>query len=189
MRAKYEGSAHIVNICSNSEESWQSDLSPFKLGPCGLYDGKVAKRHENGWQYAKVYKCHADSHNNPTDAYWRWAEEGWDNPRAVRYPMGRGAVPLYSLWQGERLGYIDARKRIYAPLYIKAVRDTAGFAHLRQMYETMPELAFRDFDGYDHDKLGLSLTEVLNLPRRKMGHAFVLKMLLTNDPALQQLAP
>jgi hypothetical protein len=31
------------------------------------------------------------------------------------------------------------------------------------------------------------LTAVLNNPQRIMGHAFVLAMLLTNDPALEQL--
>jgi len=36
-------------------------------------------------------------------------------------------------------------------------------------------LAIRDFDGYDHDLLHMSLTEVLNFPNRKMGHAFVIK--------------
>jgi hypothetical protein len=35
--------------------------------------------------------------------------------------MGRGAKPEYSLWDGERLDYIEARKRIYAPLYARAV--------------------------------------------------------------------
>lgn len=45
----------------------------------------------------------------------------------------------------------------------------------------------RTADGYDHDNLGMSLTEVLNNPQRKMGHAFVLKMLLTKDAALKHL--
>ena len=30
-----------------------------------------------------------------------------------------------------------------------------------------------------------NLTEVLNNPRKKMGHAFVLKILLENDSALE----
>lgn len=70
---------------------------------------------ENAWQYAKVYKQH--THNGaPTSDYWDWARAGWSNPSAVRFPMGRGAKPEYSLWDGQRLGYIEARKKIYAPL-------------------------------------------------------------------------
>jgi hypothetical protein len=48
-------------------------------------------------------------------------------------------------------------------------------------------IALRDWHGYDHEKLGLSLTDVFNNPRKKMGHAFVLKMLLTDGPAMREL--
>jgi len=33
--------------------------------------------------------------------------------------MGRGVKPLYSLWDGKKLGYIEARIAIYDPLYIE----------------------------------------------------------------------
>ncbi len=36
-------------------------------------------------------------------------------------------------------------------------------------------------DGYDYHKLGMSLEDVLNNPKRKMGHAFVIAMILAND--------
>jgi hypothetical protein len=141
---------------------------------------------ENAWQYAKVYEDNAIA-GNPTKRYWTWARLGWANPRAVRYPMGKGARPLYSYWDGQKLGYIDARKQIYGPLYGEAVQQTAGWKTLQNLYQTTSHLILRDYDGHDHDALGLTLTQVLNNPRRKMGHAFVLKMLLTNDPALQQM--
>jgi hypothetical protein len=72
---------------------------------------------ENAWQYAKVYSCHTNPNSGaPTQEYWKWAREGWNNPSPVRFPMGRGAKPEYSLWDSQRLGYIEARKKIYAPL-------------------------------------------------------------------------
>lgn len=188
MRAKVDKEgAVIVNTCSNSDTNWQRDLSPFILGPCPLYDGRVAQTMENAWQYAKVYPKFLDENGDPTEAYWEWAEEGWKNPRAVRFPMGKGAVPSYSFWEGQKLAYIDARKVIYAPLYAEAVQKTEGFKKLKGLYQNEKRLILRDWDGHDHDKLGLSLTEVLNNPKRIMGHAFVLKMLLIEDPALGQL--
>jgi hypothetical protein len=51
---------------------------------------------ENAWQYAKVYKSYINKDGEPSTAYWTWAKAGWQNPRAVRYPFGRGAVPAYS---------------------------------------------------------------------------------------------
>jgi hypothetical protein len=50
--------------------------------------------------------------------------------------QGRGAKPLYSLWDGEKLGYIDARKRIYAPLYASAVVHADAFLELERLYRT-----------------------------------------------------
>jgi len=143
---------------------------------------------ENAWQFAKVYAVHLDRDDQPTDAYWEWAQAGWANQRAERYPMGKGAVPRYSLWDGEHLDYIEARKKIYGPLYIQAVQRTAGWQHLLELYESSTELYLRDWDGWSMERHNMAtLTDVLNNPFRKMGHAFVLKMLLESDPALGQL--
>ena len=65
------------------------------------------------------------------------------------------------------------------------------FKHLKELYENnAPDftLILRDFDGYDYVKQNMNLTQVLNNPTRKMGHAFVLAMLLTQDAALKQCA-
>ena len=185
-RVDTEG-ALVVNTCSNSASSWQSGLSPFLIGPCELFKGYVAKNMENGWQYTKLYETHANARGEPTPAFWAWAKQGFNNARAVRYPMGRGARPLHAWWDGEKLPYIEARKRIYGPLYAEAVQKTDGFKHLKKLYESESKLILRDFDGHDHDRLKMSLSQVLNNPRRKMGHAFVLKMLLTEDDALSQM--
>ena len=178
--------ATVINCCSNGT-GWERDLSPFLIGPCSLYGNMIAQNMENAYQYSKVYAEHADDSANPTRKYWEWAKEGWANPRAVRYPMGRGRKPLFSLWDGQKLPYIAARKVIYAPLYAEAVQKTQGFKNLVELARQLPTIILRDFDGYDHDALGMSLTDVLNNPHKKMGHAFVLKMLLTDDPAKAQI--
>jgi hypothetical protein len=146
-----------------------------------LYDGAAtgsSHNVENAWQFAKVYPVHVDKEENPTQEYFDWARDGWKHRRAIRYPMGKGAIPLYSWWAGEKLSYVEARKKIYVPLYTKAVVNTKAFAKLRELHEKLDEIWLWDFDGYDHVELGMTLKEVLNDPTRKMGHAFVLAMIL-----------
>ena len=49
--------------------------------------------------------------------------------------MGRGAKPEYSLWDGDHLLYIEARLRIYAPLYAQAVEQTQAWVQLQRAYQ------------------------------------------------------
>ncbi len=182
---------YVFNTCNNNPANWESDLSPFVIGPCKLYqhDGAMleAARFENAWQFAKLFASYADATNQPTPSYWEWAKAGWTNPKPIRFPMGRGARPLCSMWDGQRLNYIQARKKIYGPLYIEAIKNSAGYKKLVEVCETYDLVVLRDFDGYDHEKQSFSLSDVLNNPRKKAGHSFFLKMFLTGDEALKQL--
>lgn len=137
---------------------------------------------ENGWQFSKVYRHYLDKNGEPTAGWWNWARSGWAAQRACRYPMGCNARPEYSYWNGEHLDYIEARHRIYIPLYAYLVAKTKAFAELQRRYAGGDEIVLWDYDGYDHTALGFSLDDVLADPRRKMGHAFVLAMLLTRRP-------
>jgi hypothetical protein len=168
----------IINTTSRSEDSWSKQLSPFFLGPVELYDDYTADNVENAWQFSKVYPEHVSIDNTVTGAYYAWAEKGWSSTRAERYPMGKGRTPLFSLWDGNRLSYLEARKRIYAPLYSQAVVQTKAWEKLKKMYTRGDEFVLLDFDGYDYLKEGLTLKQVMDNPKRKMGHAFVLAMLL-----------
>ena len=174
----------VINTTSHSN-NFGKGLSHFFLGPCNLYDGHVAKNVENSWQFSKCYARFLDKNDNPTEDYFKWAKEGWDKSYAVRYPMGKGMKPAYSWWAGEKLTYVEARKKVYVPLYAEAVQKHLSFAKLKDIYEldvqTLGEdLYLLDFDGYDHKELGMTYDEVINCEKRKMGHAFVLAMLLEN---------
>lgn len=92
--------------------------------------------------------------------------------------MGKGARPLYSIWNGEKLGYIEARKKIYIPLYAKNVIHTPAYSILKNKYKEYKNLILLDFDAYDHRKLGMSWNDVIECSSRKMGHSFILAMLL-----------
>jgi len=182
--------------------NWSRGLSPFILGPCKLWGGHVSRTMENAWQYSKVYAEHTrlvapriDARTSewaqnfqPTfevrESWLVWAQAGWANVRAVRYPMGKGGpTPLFSYWDGMRFGYLEARQRIYLPLYWAAVYKTVAFSSLvdaaRAAAVAGRDLVLRDFDGYDWRAAGLpSLDAVITNPARKMGHAFVLALML-----------
>ncbi len=166
----------LIDVTSQST-TWTKVFSPFFLGPCKLYGPYGAFNVENAWQYAKVYKDQVDENGDPTDAYWDFAYRGWGKKRAERYPKGKGAVPEYSLWDGEKLGYVDAKRRIYVPLYEKAVYDSGYFESLvefvRELEQEGYQVGFFDFDGFDNHAQNMSFDDVLNSNRR-LGHAMVL---------------
>lgn len=176
-RAKYKDWVGVNTTTSST--NWSAKLSPMNLGPVILPDGSVAKNVENAWQFSKVYKQHVKD-GEILPEYFEWALKGFNDSWAHRYPMGRGAAPLFSLWKGKRLGYIDARKEIYMPLYAEAVVKTDAFKQLKALYETHGKLVLFDFDGYDYLGEGKTLEDVVNDPKKKMGHAFVLALLLEN---------
>lgn len=167
----------IINTTSRSS-NWSHGLSPFFLGPCKLYDNFVSLNMENAWQYCKVYKNFIDSNGDPTYEYFDWARVGWHKKKADRYPMGKRAVPEYSYWDGEKLDYIMARKKIYVPLYYKAVKDSPAYSKLKEIYQENEIIYLWDFDGYDNESLNMSLNDALNCKTKKMGHAFVLARML-----------
>ena len=166
-----------VSTVSSSGASVR-ELSPFILGPVKAFAGAEAQNFENFWQYSKVYKCHVGEDGEPTLEWYDWHAKGFADKRAHRYPMGKGAIPEYSFWNGEHLGYIEARKRIYATFYAKYVAETVAYSLLVELYKEHGEVTLKDYDAYDHIKMGMSLIVVINNPDRKMGHAFVLAMML-----------
>lgn len=170
----------VVNTTSRST-TWSKYLSPFFTGPCSLYGEYVSKNVENGWQYSKVYEKHVDENKNPTQEYFEWAKNGWNKTTADRYPMGKGVVPLYSYWDGLKLPYIEARRKVYAPLYAAAVEKTNAFKQLKKMYEEGQEIWLWDFDGYDFRSKNMSYKDVLLNEKKKVGHAFILAMMLENQ--------
>ena len=179
---KIPDGAMVIDTTSNSGDF--SGLSPFVLRVLERTTGKNVI-FENLWQYSKVYKIHLDTDNNLKPDWFIWRKQGWDNPRAVRYPMGKGAVPDYAYWQdglrGEwlKLNYIESRKQIYAPEYAKWVEMTDSYKRLKSLYESNQDIILLDYDAYDHQALGMTLKEVINNPDKKCGHAFILMMMLT----------
>lgn len=177
---KYPKHYTVINTTSHNTSDWQIQLSPFLLGPVDLYDGIISVNMENGWQFSKCYSEYGTLEDQePGSSYWTWAYRGWNDKKAHRYPMGRERKPLYVWWEGRKLGYIEARKKIYIPLYAHAVVKTEAFRILQQLHNEK-DIALFDFDGYMSPLFEKSFEEISNDPIRKMGHAFILKFLLEN---------
>jgi hypothetical protein len=134
------------------------------------------QKFENAWQFLKFYM------DQSIEEWREWARDGFSSESAQRFPQGRGAVPLGSLWKGDTLRYVEARIVVYAPLYARCVLEHASEAleYLRALYKKGP-LALFDYDGYAHRTAGLTLQDVIYNTRRKMGHAFVLAGLIEGD--------
>lgn len=176
-KSKIQLPPQSIQIDTTSRSTnWSRGLSPFVIGPIELYDNHASKNFENSWQFSKVYKNHTDVDGNPTSDYWSWAKAGWADNYAHRYPMGKGAVPQYSFWAGKKLSYIEARKQIYIPLYAKAVQKTEAWKILLNESVKNQNVYLLDFDGYDRGDM--TYEDVINCEDKKMGHAFVLAMLL-----------
>lgn len=170
--------AIVIDVTSNSrtDGKW---FSPFFLGPVNLYDGYVATSIENGYQFAKLYAEHADADYNPTPAYWEWAQQGWNNPKPIKHPLGAWRTPLHHLWHGKRLNRLEAQNQIFVPLYKEAVVKIPTFQKLKNLYEnTKRDIVLLDYEGYDHRFLELNWDQVINHSNFPIGQGFVLCMLL-----------
>ncbi|KKN16511.1 hypothetical protein LCGC14_0975220 [marine sediment metagenome] len=135
-----------IVIDTTSSSGTFRGLSPFVLS------APPAKRFENLWQFSKVYKGQVAADGLPTPSWFEWRARGWEDPRAHRYPMGKGAVPEYAYWEGKKLDYITARREIYIPQYANNVRETDSFAALQDVFfesiSTDRELILLDYDAY-----------------------------------------
>ena len=176
LRAINPSKEDVVITVSKSID-WSNGLSPFVLGPCSLYGRYTATNVENAWQFSKVYSEFVKD-NQILPSYYAWAQKGWEDSFAHRYPMGKGCKPLFSVWNGKRMNYVTARKKIYIPLYYNAVRNTEAFRLLQEKYDrdyhNERTLYLIDFDAYRHKQINMSYRDVASCADKKMGHAFVL---------------
>jgi hypothetical protein len=168
----------VIDVTSNSKTDGKW-LSPFFLGRMELYDGYTATSIENGYQFAKLYFEHADTDHNPTPAYWKWAQEGWNNPKPIKHPLGAWRTPLYHLWKGQRLNRLKAQNEIFVPEYVRLASKTDAFTRLKALYErTTRDIVLLDYEGYQHRFLELDWEQVMNHPDFPIGQGFVLCMML-----------
>lgn len=171
----------VVNVTSRDARG--KELSPFFLGP--VQAGRIEfYNFENLWQYSKVYPSlgHLGTDGLPSEVWHDWFAGGAKRRRAERYPAGKGAVPAYTWSRGRCWSYTSARKLIYIPEYAKLAAETKLFRKLQEAYDDGAHIVLQDFDAYDHLALHYSWEQVMNDATRKMGHGFVIAMMLERGP-------
>ena len=136
----------------------------------------------------------------PGPSYFKWRDEMWakteedfSTPGDMRRPAGKGNSKncKYAWWKVDgkfkRLYYVPSRKAIYIPLYAKAVVKTEAYRRLVELRDAGKNLMLIDFDGYNpyHSFYGFAsddavqtYNDVIHCHLLKMGHGFVLAMLL-----------
>eukprot|EP01027_Heterolobosea_sp_BB2_P014653 GEZU01021019.1.p1 GENE.GEZU01021019.1~~GEZU01021019.1.p1 ORF type:complete len:358 (+),score=89.05 GEZU01021019.1:60-1133(+) len=201
-----------VNVCSGAAGIWKQ-LSPMKLGPIkigeylnenqqakdkGMSAYKVpmpetAQNMENLWQFSKVWRGEFDEKKGiPIKDFFTRRASGWKDNTGHRHvkkgndpSTGKPYVPLFAWWAGEKLKYIEARRRIYCPIYAREVANTAAFKKLMQMVDDGFNVQILGHDGYNRGTL--TWNQCFLDERRPFGHEMVLACLLEGVAPWRQL--
>lgn len=161
-------------------------LSPFFLGPVSSPDGLTAHVVENLWQFGKLYPQLADEYGNPTEEFFKWRLEGFNDPKAHRHTLP--GKPLYHWWNGERLGYIESRKRVYIPVYTMAIMQRPEvLRQLKQYLEKGGKVAIRDYDGFNFKKNGFDYESYMNYDKKILGHGHVIAMIMERPDLINNM--
>lgn len=165
-----EGYTTVV-VHTENFNKWSS-LSPYVLKK----EGQIL---ENIWHAHKVWKevpavkipksrwdpkkiiwergseTHVDENGVPNETWKKWHNDLCNNEYAVRYPAGfkNKKNTLYSWKDDRKLSYIEARKEIYAPLYIELVQNEAKFKELMKMVEDGKNILIVEVDGPHQESL------------------------------------
>ena len=222
----------VIDVTSkNRDPQFKSDISPMYIGPFVTPDGVTCNVFELLWQCSKVYPCHVNEDGEPAAEYFDWRNKHFAEPkpalndkRAVKRIRhindeicSKHKDTLYSLWYNpltkkyEHLSYVEARKKIYLPVYAKLVAGTKTFKMLKDKVDAGEKLALLDFDAFNiyddtvkermyqkyldsckknkitpartlDDYLSLNtVKDVIDCPFLSVGHGFALKALLQGD--------
>lgn len=184
---------------------------------------------ENIWQFSKIFEnipavsvkqsrynqsiiwshtaeTHIDDNGNITPGYWNWRKKGFENKKAVRYPVGynhrsncKYSIPEYNL--NMKLKYIEARVKIYIPTYCElAKKETDFFPKLKEKLQNGTNLLILEVDGPHQESLDYykqnygvknsfienhtmfvddeNLSIMLNDSKHPFGHGYCLAMAL-----------
>lgn len=182
-----------VSVCSGGGKLGKQ-LSPFTLGPVTSIhhtdlDLSEAKIFENFWQNLKVFTFELDEKSNPSPLYFARRLKGFrdDKPHRRVYPKKtletKGAKCEYIWWMGEKLSWVEARVKIYCPIYAELVEKTDSFRSLKSRMANGENLLLIGYDGFPfnpyatQDVLVAATSHLLDTTK-SVGHEFVLVCLL-----------
>ncbi len=187
-------------------------FSPMHLGPVvekDLFDKTddiefhTAVVFENYWQYGKLFPGlkHIDNKGNICDEWFEFRRIGYAKEKGDRHPKGtktekvkyrdRNGRNFYvymtatsSFYLGKQMGYIESRKKIYAPVYAKLVQETDAYKALKAKVDAGENVQILEIDAPDDNESYVVTEELMikriNDPNVPFGHGNVLAALLAN---------
>lgn len=177
-------------------------FSPMLIGPAKYGADPEAAIFENLWQYGKCFRGlrHIDGNGEPTEIWRQWRNTGYKSTKGDRHPQGTKTDKVkfigedgkrrfeylqseFARYGGEKMDYLTARKKVYAPTYAKLVRDTKVFVELRRQVLAGENIQIVDLDGpKDEERSHVVTAELLrrkiNDPTASFGHGYILAGLL-----------
>jgi hypothetical protein len=195
-----------INVCSSSR-SFGKGLSPMIIGPIKIDDYLTEEQRgndgyevaiptratniENLWQFSKVWDGEHDENNDkPKKEFFERRNKGWADKKPHRWVKkgkdsnGNRNISKYSWWAGEKLSYLEARRKIYCPIYAAEVIKTDSYKQLKKLNDDGYNLLLIGYDGYDPN--GKTLKECFNDISRPFGHELVLLCLLKGEKPWEQ---
>lgn len=163
-----------ILVLSIGSEYW--DLSPFFL------KDEQGRLMENVWQFSKIYQeipsinekkwsypaeKHLDEKGAILPEYWRWRHRGMTFQKPIRYPVGwkhrHNVVATLCNPQDvdpskppslEIMGYVEARRKLYVPLYTRLLKQKPRFQQLRERFLRGERMLIVEVDGPHLESLG-----------------------------------
>lgn len=166
------------------------------------YDDRIIWSHED--EVHALWNAEENSYRL-TKKYYAWRKKLMNCPDAIRYPVGFDKRHSCVFSMGEKpdgsidfkpLSYIEARKKIYVPVYVEAAKRCPTFAKLKARVEKGENLLIIEVDGPHEEDLAHYIQEydvpnnfimkgtilatsenlsvMLNDPKHPYGHGYCL---------------
>jgi hypothetical protein len=134
-------------------------------------------------QASKVWEDEEAADGLPTKEWYERRAKLWADKKGHRWvkkgkdKSGNKNIAKYSLWgKSKKLSYLEARRRIYAPIYSAHVRQTEAYKELEKMHKEGVNLLLLGFDGYNRD--GKTWKECFEDISKPFGHEQCLAAML-----------
>ena len=172
-------------------------LSPMRLGPVTDMAGNTAKLFENYWQFSKMWPTagHCEKRGErecaPTNEWYQFRKRGFALEKGKRRPLPKRqyGFPKYSIYNGQAMGYVESRKKIYVPYYYYLIRDLPVIRAMRKEMEKGEKYMIVDNDGPPREDYpnGMELSlenwrKMINDPSAPFGHGYVVAAVLAGFP-------
>lgn len=115
----------------------------------------------------------------PNQAWFDRRAKYWSDPvphrRIKRGDKKNNDDPMFCWWRGDALPYVEARCRMYIPMYADLASKTPAFKELKALVGAGHDVLLIGYDGYKIERRPI---ELLADPTVRFGHELVLACML-----------